>query len=490
MLRKVSNLANTAASDWTQRYGRRHGLVRVRDFPLGIEPPDKVRIYSRADHHILQWWHKAQGRTVSERVEGDLLAAVLKSRSIDEQLRCPVQVGGQRRKVSHTALVEAYLRDLDGRVEAGEVTTRTRDRYASALSHYLAFVDDPTGGVKPTTPSQVDRKFALQLLAFLARRLVPPNGHSHATPRPLANPDYVIDTVRAMYEWAGDPTRGAQLPAGFLNPFLRSRLQRKRSAPDALAEPDITVGMAHQFFSACDDYALTVMAPVLFYGLRPSELIYLFRQHIDDRWVGLPCIEELGYLTKGARGKKFPRLPSLIDLWKVDHGTHGLVLHRRAVAEGRERPPLNGQCLDALIAEYRRRCRRLDQPTRRDFERCRDGVIGDAGGLTYGHVQREFRRVTRRLKWPREATLKDFRHLFNTSLANGGMPEHERRYLMGHAPGRDAIAVYTHLNRLEEHYHSAIQKELGGILGLLEKRLSQRKSDKSTSVTSSASTPS
>lgn len=474
MLLQASDTTRNAPSSWSQRYGHRHALVRVSDFPLGINPPDKVRIYRRGDHHILQWWHKAQGRTISERVEGDLLAAVIKSRTIEEQLRCLVGENRKRRKISHAALVEAYTNDLDERAEAGEVTVRTRDRYASALSHYLVFVDDLAGGSVSKKTTDVDRPFALRFLSFLSKRVVAPNGHPHATPRPLSNPEFVIDTVRAMYEWAADPTRGGQLPERFPNPFLRSRLKRRRPARDALGEPDITVDMAREFFVACDSYALGLLAPILFYGLRPSELIYMCWEHFETRWVGLPCIEELGYLTKGVRGKKFPRLECLLDLWREGDDPSGLVLLRRAVSEGREHPPLFHQSLDSLVMEYRKRCRRLDQPTRRNLNRCRDGVIADAGGLTYGHVQREFRRVAKRLGWPREATLKDFRHLFNTSLANGGMPEHERRYLMGHAPGRDAIAVYTHLNRLEEHYRAAIQQELGDILSMIGNRLQQR----------------
>ena len=56
-------------------------------------------------------------------------------------------------------------------------------------------------------------------------------------------------------------------------------------------------------------------------------------------------------------------------------------------------------------------------------------------------------------------------------MANGGVPEHERRYLMGHAPGKEAIVSYTHLNQTAEHYQRAIDLELAPVLAVLQPRV-------------------
>jgi len=420
---------------------------------------------------MLQWWSPAHGKNQNEHVEGDLLSAILRSREIDQTLAQPPRSTVSHKSLTHQELVKRYTEDLKGRVEAGELAVGTCARYASALSHYIAFVSCPVAATHSANSSTVDREFALSFAAFLSKRLIAPNGHPNARPRPLAGTDFIIDTVRAMYQWASDPTRGRVLPEDFTNPFLRSRLKRRRPSHDLLREPDITLAMAERFLEACDGYAIRVMAPLIFYGLRPSETIFLFHEHIDDRWVGVPCIEDLGYFTKGVRDKKLPCIELLVGMWTDSDDEQGLVLVRRSVAEGREDSPLRGRSMDALITEYRRRCRGLTEPRRHNLERCRDSVIADAGGLTYGHLQREFRRVAKRLGWPHEATLKDFRHLFNTSLANGGMPEHERRYLMGHAPGRDAIVAYTHLNRLHDHFLGAIQAEMSPLLAVITRRL-------------------
>jgi hypothetical protein len=50
------------------------------------------------------------------------------------------------------------------------------------------------------------------------------------------------------------------------------------------------------------------------------------------------------------------------------------------------------------------------------------------------------------------------------------MPEHERRYLLGHHPGKGAIVAYTHLNQLAEHYRLAAERELGPLLEVLRRR--------------------
>jgi integrase len=469
MLRRADTPSSTEPSAWARRYGRRYRFNRITDFPSGIDPPERVRIYRRGDdYYNLQWWDPVAKRNLNMRVDGDLISAILRSREIDEQI-------GQMPKGNHvqssttlTTLINAFLDDLTHRVEAGEVAPQTCRRYASAIEHYDRFIHDLGLAGTPIEPDGIDREHALRFTQFLATRKVAPNGHPHSKRRHLTRPDTVLDTVRAMFQWAADPGRGALLPVTFVNPFLRSALKRRRAARDPLAEPDITLDMAFRMIEACDRYALGVLAPLFLYGLRASEPIFLFHEHVAEDWVRFPCIEGLNYQTKGLRDKRLPRIGALAKLWGHNENSRGLVLTRRRVAEGREKPSLLGASLEDLIVEYARRTQCLTQA---EMLRCRDATIEDAGGLTYGHIDREFRGIARQLEWPRTATLKDCRHLFNTCMANGGMPEHERRYLMGHAPGRDAIVVYTHMNRLAEHFRAAVDQELGGVLTAVSERV-------------------
>jgi integrase len=284
--------------------------------------------------------------------------------------------------------------------------------------------------------------------------------------------DFVLDTVRAMFAWAADPQRGNCLPSGFNNPFHRRVIGRRRQvAPDMAGEPDVTVEMAARLLEACDDWQLRVFSPLVFHGLRPSELIFLFHEMLDEKILDVCCIEKLAYTTKGLRNKRLPMLPPIHAILRQGLSTapQGLVYCRRP---GRlTQPPLLGASLKDLVAEFERRCRQPDAQHAAQVMRVRDGVLHDAGALSYKLIQGEFRKVATTLGWPAAATIKDLRHLCNTALANGRMPEHERRYLLGQEPGKGVIVRYTHFNKLAEHYQQAVEHELAPVLQVLRRRV-------------------
>jgi len=475
---KPQNVTNPAegppgASAWTRRYGDRHRLRRVQEFPDGVTTPGRIRIYRRGSHYVLQWWDPAVKGNACTRVDGDLIDAISTARRIEQRLEDLRSAGQAGRRLSHGALVEAFLADLQQRANAGEISADTVGRYRSALRHYLAFAETPrVAGAYPMA-ARVDRKFALDFAAFLDNRTVAPNGHVNAGKRRLRSQTFILDATRAAYEWGNDPARGNCMPAGFRSPFRRATLKRRTPAVDPLAEPDVTTEMARDFLKACDGYQLALFAPMILYGLRAAEPVFLFREQVQDGWVRVGCIPALAYVTKGRRDKRLPLLDELAALWRIDEGSgSGLLFVRRAVASGQDSPPLLGQSLAQLIYEYDRRREQAQTRSAVSKRKARDSVIRDAGGLSYDVISGEFRRVARQLQWPASATLKGLRHLFATSLANAGMPEYERRYLMGHAPGRDAIVTYTHLNRLADHYRHAVEQEYGAVLAILRSRVS------------------
>jgi integrase len=142
---------------------------------------------------------------------------------------------------------------------------------------------------------------------------------------------------------------------------------------------------------------------------------------------------------------------------------------REALTPGGKPFPLLGATKEDLAAAFARRCQLEKAGRAGEVMQVRDGVLADAGALTYKMIRGEFTKVAGTLGWPAAATLKDFRHGCNTALANGGIPEHERRYLVGHHPGKGAIVAYTHLNQLAEHYRLAAERELG-LLDVLRRR--------------------
>src|SRR5258708_6689079 len=74
------------AGDWSSRYGAKHQLRRIEQFPSGIVAPKRVRLYLRNGHYVLQWWDPAAKTNLSDRVNGDLVAAITRARLIEERL--------------------------------------------------------------------------------------------------------------------------------------------------------------------------------------------------------------------------------------------------------------------------------------------------------------------------------------------------------------------------------------------------------------------
>jgi integrase len=464
-----------APASWKSRYGEKHRLKRVTSFPQGILPPKKVRLYQRAGHMILQWWDPRKKGNLCVRVNGDLVTAIIRAREIDDRLTNFRTSGHGSGRSGHRELVDTFLADLDQRANADEVDPATGVRYRSALQHYLAFVANPSIEKAFPHAATVNRDFQLAFAAFLQNRSISPNGHANTKKRAMKCQAYVTDTVRAMFEWAADPDRGHFLPQGFRNPFRQSRNSRRHEYMDQTSEPDITVAMAVSFLQACDAYQLGLFVPIILCGLRAAEPCFLFREYIQDRWLKVPCNPDFFYQTKGRRAKRFPWLDEVglfLQPSLAERG-HGLFYQGRwSLAATKERPFL-GASLKELTDELQRRCGARPGLSARERVQLRDQLLLQAGGLTYDQVQGEFHKIAKKLTWPRNATLKDFRHLFSTCLENAGMPEHYRKYLMGHSPGKAPINAYTHLNKLREHYESAIQREFQPLLDALRNRARQ-----------------
>jgi hypothetical protein len=465
--------AGGTASDWSRAYGERHRFQRITEFPAGITAPRKVRVYRRNDHYLLQWWSPTQGKNVSERITGDLLTALVRAREVEQKLVDFPRASASANRCGHTALVERFVDHLGRRAEAGEVQPATVGRYRTALRHYLAFVDQPGVSKSYRHAHQVDRDFRLAFAAFLANRRVTPNGSANAADRPMRGQAFVMDAVRAVLEWAADPDRGNLLPEGFRNPFLRQGSGRPAPVGDPLGEPDITLEMAIDFVGACDDHQLLLFVPLLFFGLRASEPCFLFREYVEGQWLRVPCNPDLAYQTKGRRDKRFPLIESLVPFWnRLRAGRdQGLLYLRRRVSEGEEPALLRGTSLAGLAAEFQRRCSAVRSMDAAGRLRLRDDVLREAGSLNYDNVQGEFKSLARKLGWPAQATPKDFRHLFCTTLGNTAMPEGYRRYLMGHAPGKAAAVAYTHLNRLREQYGEAVRQEWAPLVEAVNRRV-------------------
>ena len=150
-----------------------------------------------------------------------------------------------------------------------------------------------------------------------------------------------------------------------------------------------------------------------------------------------------------------------------------MLFRSRSVAESTELPPpLLGAPLADLTLELRRRIAADGTAiTRARQQQLRDEVLRDAGGTNYDRIEDEFRALAAGLRWPRQSTLKDFRHLFLTALSNAGIGDAYRQYFAGQALSGAPVTRYTHLNQLREQFERALQREFPSLLNALVRRL-------------------
>ena len=273
-----------------------------------------------------------------------------------------------------------------------------------------------------------------------------------------------------MFEWAADPDRGHLMPAGFRNPFLAHAPDRRSPAGDPLGEPDITMPMATRFLEACDAYQLALFVPLVVFGLRALEPAFLFTEHVEDGWLRVPCLADLRYETKGRRDKRFPLVGCLAELYgaRIAAGRRAL-FHRRAVAEGRERPapgsepgPADRRLPSPVCCGRRNRRRPKRTLARRrppgrgsgPLRPCRGRVRGDCGATRMagdGDI---------------EGLPPPVRHVHRECGRAGALsplPD-------GTRAGAGRHSSYTHLNRLRELFEAALQREWPCLLDVVARR--------------------
>jgi len=145
----------------------------------------------------------------------------------------------------------------------------TVDRHAAALQYYLTFCSQSAVAKIYPHAACVNRGFRLEFTAYLAQCPVMRDSRNRAAGRSLKGQGFILQTVRALYEWAADPDRGNALAEGFRNPFRKLPRPKSLLKGEPLAEPDISLAMAIEFIAACDRFQLRLFVPMLIFGLRP-----------------------------------------------------------------------------------------------------------------------------------------------------------------------------------------------------------------------------
>ena len=469
------NLTSEFQNNWVKKYSERHRFHRVLQLSAGIKMPRKVRIYQRSEHFVLQWWDRQFKKTLSTRVDGDLIEAISKAREIDENLLNFRRSGKCNARINQVQLLAQYQAHLERRSNSGEISLTTVNRYRSALSHYANFVKQPHILARYEKAIGIDHAFALEFRTYLKNLWVSPNGHPAASRKRLESLTYVMNTARGLFAWALSDQSGPLLPPQFTNPFAVRFRDTDETSSDLFGDPDISLAMAADFVRACDAWQLPLFCMYIFYGLRAAEPCWLFAESISYDWLRVECDRQLGYTTKGRRDKRLPMIEPVRRALAIAAcpRSEGLLFQRRPSAIRRQRDQVLTRSREEMRTSYSNRIKERKTTSAAEAIKLRGEIHWQSGGLNYDLINKEFRQIHDRLGWTKSATLKDFRHLFSTCMGNAGIPDYYRKYLMGQSQGKAAIVQYTHLNQLKEHFQKAIHEQMGPILQALNQRLDE-----------------
>ena len=118
-------LSPPPAPSWAAKYHDRHAWQRVAPNLPGLALPKRVRVYARAGQFLLNYWDPAIKKNRTEKVDGDLLAALSAARRVEDRLLAKRAAELAVDQASHQELVAAFVADLGRRADAGEVRPAT-----------------------------------------------------------------------------------------------------------------------------------------------------------------------------------------------------------------------------------------------------------------------------------------------------------------------------------------------------------------------------
>ena len=471
-------------STWRERYGRRHGYIRLQGDPaLPNGRRGRVTLYQRGEYaqedgrhtYILSWC--VHGRRHKQHVVGDVYDAVRRADEINAAINNNTATTTSSRLTAED-LVSRFIDGLHQRADAGEVSPKTPARYRGALRHLVTFSNtcvQPRMNQNGWIPT---RDFALQFKAHLHGARISPNGHPHTPRRPIAvkGIDFILSASRALVHWA---TREGHLPSSALEAF--AQVGRRHVAAPALSTAPIRTDEVVALIHQADLYQLALFSFHIFHGARVAEPCWLMIEFVDwaGSWIEYRCIDELGYRSKGGTNKRLPMpAPMAQALTGLAAGrTGGPIVCKRRIAQ-REAKRHERQCT------FRDLVRMVEQRSPANWsQRAQAGLatLKEARGITGDDVRREFARLCRRASLRDGLRPKSLRHHFATALEHADIPYYTRKYLLGHttsAQGQhagDPTAVYTHLepDLVQAGYQRLLDGPLSNIVTAFAKRLAE-----------------
>jgi integrase len=346
---------------------------------------------------------------------------------------------------------------------------RTVRDYTARLLPLIEFAESPQATRRWRWAHQLDEHFAEAFRNSLQARLVTRNGRPGAAPRRISlhHLQNVLACCGTLVNWARDPRHGV-LPTAMTNPFgcdFVGPLPRR----DPLAPAVLPMSTRMALVPVMDPWELSTLALSLVLPCRPDELTGLLVSDVDRERRLLAFGSHAGGEdpTKGRTVFHVPypaELDPLLDELIAGRGD-GPLLRRRSVwaqAPAIEPPSQARTVAMAYQMELARRGAAIQ--TVSDRKGAFRAALRTLGGLNADDLAKPFCRLWREIRPDRKVRFYDLRGSISTEMKNAGVDYSVRRYVTGHAVGRDIMEVYESQDALPQH----MQKYFAAIAPLLD----------------------
>jgi len=349
-----------------------------------------------------------------------------------------------------------------------QVGVQTAADYRARLNPLLAFAELPPTRKKWPLAADIDTEFVTDARAYLYAYRTTRNGRAGGQPRPLSPRQIVnvMETLRAMLAWGGDP-RNNKLPPGWVNPVTHG-LVGTPPAKDPFRRDPLPVEVRARLVGLMDRWQICTLAPSLILPMRPDEAVGLLIQDVDFDHQELLFGVNLGDVNFTKKKVSF-RLPFPDELRPIliagigDRGGGPLLRSRRAFDTNAQGVVASLEELKALFAERLLAAKPRTVQTDHDRKVLFRRLLRDLRGVTEDAMNREFKSLLAAAGVGTGATLYTLRSSVTTSMSTGAKLAHlELTYLTSHST-KDILNRYTSLD-----VHGEMRRYFDHIRPLLE----------------------
>jgi len=445
-----------------------------------------VTLYERNGHILLRW--RQDGKDAYDTVkageyENVMAEALTRAGEINAELAHRRRSRRSYRRTTVKKACELFLKSKEATPDCSGPTIR---KYRQEMGRIIEFAGTRPGR-RCAHLHEIDTEWCQDFVSWLDSVRTTGNGGpvTEKNPERFLSGYQKLQTrqrLSSMIETCMARTPPL-VPHDFRNPMTRDLIGRRPRKPNRPSEPPVTVDELVAVIPVLDEYALALLAPLFYYGPRPSELGHVLPLDlvIEDGMLKIVSRPSTGYWTKGKVDKFLPVTAPLAACLRPFRARPGGPLFiKRWVYERKAKPMLDGADESGLAQRFDDLKAGLapepgEFPKKEEIEKASERVWSEAGAVHARDVSRELRRAAKRAGLARMPNPLAVRHLFETTCEEARLSPGVIRHLMGHGPLRgDSLFKYnsTSIRTLHEQV-SILDERRKPLLDALVRRASE-----------------